>query len=220
MSVARLTADASDDFGVTTLTFFDGDAQIGTVTAPANSVDFPIPDNAACGERTLSVVVSDYLGQTASGNVTINVVDPKVCGGGDDEKPPVDPGPAGQPDAPSVTLAAPAEIGPGRGARSPPSPAPTARAAPTSPRSTSSSASACSAPSTAAPFSCGVLPVGREVGTQALRAVVTDSERQTGARPGERQRRPLRPDRPLGRADQEVRQEEDRRLRQRRPRAA
>jgi len=178
--VARLTADAADDFGVTTLTFLDGDSQIGTVTAPANAVDFPIPDNAACGERTLSVVVSDYLGQTASGNVTINVVDPKVCGGGDDEKPPVDPGPPAKPAAPSVTLAAPAEIGPG-GA--------TVTAEPRTDGARGANVAKvdfflgerllCTV--TAAPFSCGVLPAGREVGTQALRAVVTDSERQTGA---------------------------------------
>lgn len=178
--VARLRADATDDFGVTTLTFFDGNAEIGTVTAPASAVDFPIPDNTACGERTLSVVVSDYLGQTASGNVTINVVDPKACGGGGEEEPPVDPGPPAKPDAPSVTLAAPAEIGPA-GA--------TVTAEPRADGNRGAKVAKvdfflgerllCTA--TAAPFSCGVLPAGREVGTQALRAVVTDSEQQTGA---------------------------------------
>ncbi|HEX5609028.1 MAG TPA: hypothetical protein VFX45_02930 [Solirubrobacterales bacterium] len=181
--VVHLTARASDDFGVTSVAFFNGDALIDTVEAPADTLDFEIPANAACATQAFTAVATDYLGQTGSSSVVVNVVDPKVCGGGEDEKeePPIDPPkPPVKPDAPSVTLAAPAEIGPA-GATI------TADPRADGPRGAKvakvdfflGERLLCTA--TAAPFSCGVLPQGREVGTQALRAVVTDSTAQTAA---------------------------------------
>jgi hypothetical protein len=177
--LVQVKALSSDDFGVTSISFFDGTALIGQVKPPAESASFTIPADALCASRTLTAVASDYLGQTASDSTAIDVVGPNQC------KPPVDEPPVEEPPVktppgpPSVKLSAPpAEIGPAGATVS------------ADPRADSGHGAAvgkvdfflgdrrlCTA--VKAPFSCQVLPLGHEVGAQALRAVVTDTAAQT-----------------------------------------
>ena len=74
-----LTADASDDFGVTQVRFFDGANPIDTDSTDPYEQDFTIPGNAPCGSRTFTAVAEDSLGQTASDSVVIDVVGPNNC---------------------------------------------------------------------------------------------------------------------------------------------
>jgi hypothetical protein len=173
----RLTATAGDDFGVTSISFFDGNALVGRVTPPADSAAFTIPADALCAARSLSAVASDYLGQTASDIVEINVVGPNQCKA---PEPPVDP-PIQPPGPPSVKLAnVPAEIGQAGATVSADPSADAARGAAVAKVDFYlGSRLLCTA--TQAPYNCQVMPLGREAGAQALRAVVTDSAAQTAA---------------------------------------
>ena len=45
----QLTATAADDFGVTSITFYDGNTALATVTPPAATSTLTIPTDAACG---------------------------------------------------------------------------------------------------------------------------------------------------------------------------
>lgn len=171
----RLEATAADDFGVTSIAFFDGTDLIGQVTPPADSATFTIPANALCDSRALSAVASDYLGQTASDSAAINVVGPNGC------KDPLPPVKAAPPGPPSVTLSGPPN-GIGQGGT-------TVSASPTADTAHGATVAKvdfylgerllCTI--TSAPYSCSVMPLGREAGSQALRAVVTDSAAQTAA---------------------------------------
>jgi Bacterial Ig domain len=190
----QLTATAADDFGVTSITFYDGNTELATVTPPADTATLTIPADAACGSTaTLSAVATDFLGQTGSGSSEIAVAGTGACGkeeekGHEEEKgkeegpkgsggsPPPPPPPA--PGAPTVKLSAPGQIG--------------ASGATVSATATADTAAGASVAKvefflgnellctdTAAPYKCKVLPTGAEVGKQALRAVVTDSAKQT-----------------------------------------
>jgi hypothetical protein len=173
----RMTAVAGDDFGVTSIAFFDGTRLVGQVTPPADTATFAIPADAVCAAQSLSAVASDYLGQTASDIVEIGVVGPEGCEGAEPPLPPR----VESPVPPSVALVGmPGEIGQA-GA--------TVTANPTV--DTASGAAIvkvdfylgerllCTV--TTAPYDCAVVPLGREAGAQALRVVVTDSASQTAA---------------------------------------
>jgi hypothetical protein len=172
----RMTASAADDFGVVSVAFFDGNRLVGQVTPPADSAAFAIPADALCDSRALTAVASDYLGQTASDIVAIEVVGADGCAA-----PAPAPRDAAPASPPSVALASPpTEIGTGGATVS------------ASPKADSANGASvvkvdfylgerllCTV--TRAPYECQVTPLGREVGAQALRSVVTDSSGQTAA---------------------------------------
>jgi Bacterial Ig domain len=169
----QLTATAADDFGVTSITFYDGNVELATVTPPADTATLTIPADAACGSTsTLSAVATDFLGQTGSGSSEIAVACAKV------EPPPGNPPPA--PGRPTVKLVAPGQIG--------------AAGATVSATATADTAAGASVAKVefflgnellctdaAAPYTCKVVPTGAQVGKQSLRAVVTDSAKQTAS---------------------------------------
>jgi hypothetical protein len=172
-ATVQLTATAADDFGVTSITFYDGDTALATVTPPAATSTLLIPTDAACGSTTtLSAVATDFLGQTGSSSSEIAVACAKV------EPPPGNPPPA--PGRPTVKLSAPGTIG--------------ARGAKVSATATADTAAGASVAKvefflgnellctdTAAPYTCKVVPTGAQVGKQSLRAVVADSAKQTAS---------------------------------------
>ncbi len=173
----QLTATASDDFGVTSITFYDGTEAIGTVTPPAATATLAIPADAACTTSTLSAVATDFLGQTGSGSTEVAVTGPNGC---KEEAPPTPPAPPSPPGPPSVKLSAPQSIG--------------AAGAGISASASADSAAGASVEKVEfflgnealctdkeAPYTCQVLPTGAQVGQQSLRAVVTDSKGQTAS---------------------------------------
>jgi hypothetical protein len=182
----NLTAIASDDFGVTRITFYEGTEPIATVIPPNDTATLTIPADAACATRTVSAVASDFLGQTSSATASF-VGGPNACkepetpggggetpgGGGGGTTPPA------SPKAPSVSLVSPpARIGEA-GATLTAAPAADAAAGASVAKVDFFLGNRLLCTVTAAPFTCKVLPEGSEVGAQALRAVVTDSTGQT-----------------------------------------
>ena len=176
-SSITLTADAGDDFGVKRVRFALGTATLGTDTLPPYSQSATIPADAVCNSiRTYSAVVTDSLGQTASSSVpvTVTCASPEVAaptptptgGGGtetalDNRSPLLAPSvrflsvPTSLSRRTTITFAPDAPAGFGRldvflGGRK-----------------------ACAI--TAAPYSCAITPLGEDVGTQALRVVLTDA---------------------------------------------
>jgi hypothetical protein len=176
-----LTAAASDDFGVTEITFYEGNTPIATVVPPADTATVTIPADAACATRTVSAVASDFLGQTAGATTTF-VGGPNACkepetpgGGGGGGTPP----PPATPKSPAVSLVSPpATIGE-KGATLTAAPAADTAAGANVAKVDFFLGNRLLCTVTAAPYTCKVLPDGSEVGTQALRAVVTDSAGQT-----------------------------------------
>ena len=156
-----LSADAEDDFGVTSVRFFDGANPIDTDSTAPYEQDFVIPNNAPCGSRTFTAVVTDSLGQTSSDSVVIDVVGPNNC-----EDPP---------EAPDIEFNAPPSTIPQAGI--------TVQAVPDAPEGVDSvefflgTRSVCV--DTTDPYTCLIEPQGDEVGVQTLRAVVTDDAAQT-----------------------------------------
>lgn len=153
----ELTALASDDFGIKSLTFYDGADVIGSVTPPAESVAYTTPE--VCGARELSVLAEDSLGQTASATTAIETVD---C-----PDPPTD--------DPTIQLSSPpATIGQA---------GTTVKANVTAEAGVKSvvfflgARTVCEV--TAAPYNCWIVPNGDEIGSQSLRAAVTDKEDRT-----------------------------------------
>ena len=176
-STITLTADAADDFGVKRVRFAMGAATLGTDTLPPYTQSVTIPSDAVCGSaRIYSVVVTDSLGQTAgmSAPVTVSCTSPEVAatptppaGGGGTETSLDTRSPLL---APSVRfLSAPQSL----------SRRTTISFAPDAPAGFGrldvflGNRKACAI--TAAPYSCAISPLGEDVGTQALRAVLTDA---------------------------------------------
>ena len=154
-----LSADATDDVGVVSITLYDGDTEITTFTGSdteslSGSTNWAAPD--ACGTtRVLRAVAEDTAGNTASDEVTITIKDcvpqPPASPTITLTSPPTTIGPAGTTVTAEVTAAAGVKtvvffLG---------------------------DRALCTV--TAAPYTCEVLPNGSEVGGQSLRAVVTDS---------------------------------------------
>lgn len=160
-----LSATASDDFGVSNVTFFEGANAISIDDQPPYGTTFVIPANSECGQRTFTAISKDSSGQTASDTVTITVDDEFDCEG------PPDP-----PDPPTISFDPPA-----------PSTIPGSGATYSVTASSESGVdevefflgdrSVCvdSTP----PYVCEVLPNGDEVGDQILSAVVTSEDEQT-----------------------------------------
>lgn len=160
----NLSAIASDDVEVVSITFFEGNDELTTITASnstnlSGSTTWIAPDD--CGTtRELSAVAEDSAGNTASDEVTVTISDCVI-----------------PPAPPTITLdSPPATIGQ-NGA--------TVNASVTAEAGAKSVAFLLGARTvctdTAAPFSCEVLPNGSEVGSQALRAVVTDNLDQSAS---------------------------------------
>ena len=160
--VVSLTADAGDDFGVSSVRFFDGAVPIDSDSSAPYEQEFTIPNNAPCGTRTFTAIATDSAGQTTSDSVSVEVVGPNNC-----EDPP---------EAPDISFDDPPETIPQEGV--------TVTALPDAPEGVQEvefflgTRSVCT--DTAGPdYTCLVQANGDEVGIQALRAVVTDNAAQT-----------------------------------------
>jgi Bacterial Ig domain len=160
----HLTADATDDFGIKHVTFFNGLQQLSQDSQPPYAHDFVIPNDAPCGSRTFTAVAEDSLGQTESDDVVVDVVGPNSC-----ENPP---------DAPTIDLNSPPDTIPQDGVE--------VSATPTVDDSLTvdevqfflGTRLVCT-DDTGPAYTCLVLANGDEVGSQSLRAVVADSAAQT-----------------------------------------
>jgi hypothetical protein len=186
-----VTATASDDFGVKSVTFYDGATKLGTSAGPVYTAAEAIPADAACGSRAVSAIAEDSLGQSAvaTGTVTVTGCDAGSGGGGGgsggtgtdttpattvtttvtvrDETPPA----ATTPAAPAIALSAPSTIA-ARGATI--GLRPEAAAGIKAVDVYLGTRKVCGL--TSAPYStCVITPAGDEVGSQVIRAVVTDS---------------------------------------------
>ncbi|MFN8113966.1 MAG: Ig-like domain-containing protein [Solirubrobacterales bacterium] len=164
-----LTANASDDFGIAKVTFYDGNEVVGTAVPPNDEVTYQIPNDAPCAARSIRAVAKDSIGQTASDTKSITVVGPNNC------EPPPDP-----PVEPTVQLTGvpatiDAEDGATVGADVTVDPTLTAKNVVFK----LGNRTVCT--DTTAPYSCEILPTGAEVGTQSIQAIVTDSIDQTAA---------------------------------------
>jgi hypothetical protein len=159
-----LTATATDDFGIRQVTFYDGATALATDSAPPYTATARIPADAACAERTYTVVAEDAIGQTTSATATVRVVG---C-----------PGPPPSVDPPSPPAPPGASIAPGIRA--------IAQGGTAVPVSASSAAGVARVQwflgdrlvctDTTAPYGCQVVPRLTEVGTQSLRVVVTGND--------------------------------------------
>jgi hypothetical protein len=160
-----LTAAATDDFGVKSVSFYDGARRIGTASVPPYAAAITVPVSAACpAARTFTALVEDSSGQTSPGSATVQVrCQPEP------ETPPAQ-SPAPVPAKPAIAfVAAPSKLS-GRT---------TVSFTPTTPGGLGridvflGTRLACTVK--AAPFACTIAPTGADVGVQALRAVVTDA---------------------------------------------
>jgi ribosomal protein L37E len=178
-----LKAAAGDDFGVKTVTFFDGASAVGTATNAPWSVDEAIPADGGCAPKTFTAVAADFLGQTSSSTVSIDgacedeTPAGSASGGGGGSSTGDTPAggdtsaPSGSGSTPTVSLVSPpSTIGP-NGKTVTANPASEAGVARVDvflgTRLVCSSASE--------PYSCDVTPTGADVGNQTLRVVVTDN---------------------------------------------
>lgn len=167
-----LTANASDDFGIAKVTFYDGTDKVGVAVPPNDKATFTIPADAPCAARSVRAVAEDSIGQTASDSKTITVVGPNNC-----EPPPDPPDPPAHPTVhlTGVPATIDAEDGATVGADVTVDPTLTAESVVFK----IGTRTACT--DTTAPYSCEILPTGGEVGAQSIQAVVTDSGAQTAS---------------------------------------
>lgn len=164
-----MTANASDDFGIAKITFYDGATKVGTAIPPDDDATFQIPADAACTTRALTAIAEDSIGQTASDSKTITVVGPNNC---------EPPDPPYVPDDPTIDLTGvpatiTAETGATVGADVTVDPTLTADGVVFK----LGTQTICT--DTSAPYSCEILPTGGDVGAQTITATVTDSDDQT-----------------------------------------
>ena len=168
-SVVTLTATASDDFGVKRVRFSDGGATAGTVAVPPYAQSVTIPASAACGStRSYGAVATDSAGQTASSSASITVTCPRnAATTAPEDAPLVNVLPVA---GPSVAFASAPQALSRRTAVSlrPNAPAGVKRL-----ELFLGARKVCTI--AAAPYSCEIAPTGADVGTQALRAVLTDA---------------------------------------------
>ena len=68
-----LSAAVGDDFGVKNVVFYDGPWAVGSADRKPYSVTYKLPTDIACATRTLTAVVEDSAGQTASSSVQIGI---------------------------------------------------------------------------------------------------------------------------------------------------
>jgi hypothetical protein len=168
-----LTALADDDFGVKAVTFYEGANVLATDTLPPYTASLTIPEAAPCAEHTLTAVVEDSLGQTASASRSL-IVD---CTETYEPEPEPEPTPTPEP-TPNPQPTTPAKP-------SLPGTLPDlanggtmVRVSPVAPGGIASvdfylgARKICGR--SGAPYECLVRPTGADVGSQALRVVVTD----------------------------------------------
>jgi hypothetical protein len=157
-----LTATGSDDFGVKRVRFADGGTTLGTVSAPPYTLAATIPADAACDSiRTYTAVVMDSAGQTKSASTAVTVTCPAP-------NPNPNPNP---PAAPTIAFAsAPSTLSGTTRVRF----TPVAAAGIKQVELFLGARKICTL--TQAPFDgCDVTATGADVGSQALRVVVTDA---------------------------------------------
>jgi hypothetical protein len=167
-----LTAAAGDDFGVKNVVFYDGPYAVGNADRKPYTVTYTLPEDIACAERTLTAVVEDSAGQTASSSITIDIAA--------EDCPPPDPGPPPTPQpstGPSVSFVnAPLTL---------PTAGSDLTVAPSTPLGFKQvdvflgTTRVCTLTTT--PYTCRVRPSGGDVGIQEIRAVVTDAAGNTAA---------------------------------------
>jgi hypothetical protein len=171
-----LSATAADDFGVKSVTFYDGTAKLGTASVGAYAATEAIAADAACGSRAISAIAEDSLGQTtiARGTLTVTGCDaapaPPAQGGGGSAPAPV---PASA--APTIGIKPVTSAVKASGTTVELTPA--AAAGVKQVDVFLGTRKLCTL--TAAPWTCRVVPTGADVGTQVLRTVVTDAAGQT-----------------------------------------
>ena len=147
-----LTANASDDHGVSSITFFEGATQIGQITPPANSIVWTAPETCDTS-YTLKAVARDTANQTTEDTVMVTV---NAC-------PP--------PAEPTVSIDSP----PAQIAQNGTTVSATATSGADVSKVTFFLGIRQVCEDTSAPFSCKLVPNGDEVGAQPIKAVVTDS---------------------------------------------
>jgi hypothetical protein len=162
---ATLTVDAADDFGISSVRFYDGGTLAGTVTKPPYAQTITIPATATCESvRQYTAIATDSSEQTVSATpVSITAHCPQI-------KPP--PPPPGQPPKISFgskpkTLRSAATV----------DLAVTADAGVKSVQVRLGNRVVCTL--TAGPYSCKITPTGADVGKQSLVATVTDKKGNT-----------------------------------------
>ena len=160
----KLLAEASDDFGVRRVTFFDGPADVGSDESPPYAAAFTIPGDAPCGPREFAAVAEDSLGQTAGATGTLQV----VCDGGGGGGTPLEPPTVKLPD----NLRRIRRVGESVTVR------PTARQGVAYVDFFLGARRVCR--DREAPYRCRIKPLSSEIGSQTVRAVVTDRAGLTG----------------------------------------
>jgi len=165
---ATLTVDASDDFGISSVRFYDGATLAGTATKPPYTQSITVPASAACDSvRQYTAIATDSNEQTVSATpVSITAHCPAVN--------PPPPPPPGDKNPPTVSFGS----------------------KPTTLKSTSTVDLGVTADNgvksvqvrlgnrvvctlTAAPYACKITPTGADVGKQTLVATVTDNAGNT-----------------------------------------
>jgi hypothetical protein len=150
----KLTAVPSDDFGIRTVSFFDGARDVGSDISPPYTAAFTIPADAACGARQVAATAEDSLGQTATATSSLEVVcdTPGGGGGGGELKPPT----VKLPDNLNVIRRNGTSVDFFLGSRQ-----------------------VCR--DSDAPYQCRIVPFSSEIGSQTVRVVVTDTAGLTGS---------------------------------------
>ena len=180
----RFTATPTDDFGVRSLMFYDGPWLVASASNIPYVASYRLPTDIGCANRTLTAVVEDSSGQTASKTHAI-AIDPADCAAAQPTPtttptatPTASATPEGNVNAASTGLSlafanAPRRV-PARGADV--TAVPTAKSAVTRVDFFLGTHQLCKI--TAAPYRCRIVARGSDVGLQSLRAVVVDA---TGA---------------------------------------
>ena len=161
-----LTADATDDFGVTEVRFYDitaGGTLIATDTSAPYNATLTVPPNAPCATRQVMALAFDFNRQTADDSATYEVVGPPdACAA-----------PPNPPNPPLISVSfddPPARIGP---AGAVVKALPLADAGVDTVRFFLGAHRICT--DSDAPYTCRMLPTGAQVGEQTLRAFATDT---------------------------------------------
>jgi hypothetical protein len=177
---ATLSATAGDDFGVKSVTFYDGTTKLATTTLPPYTATDAIALGATCasGTHAVSAIAEDSLGQTTISSGTLAVTCPAPVDTTPPDTTPAPtpaPTPAAPAPAPAVGISAPSSALKSGGTTV--TVTPTAAAGVKQVDVYLGTRKLCTL--TAAPWTCKVVPTGADVGTQVLRTVVTDAAGQT-----------------------------------------
>ena len=153
-----LSAIAGDDFGVRSVTFYDGARKLGSLARPPYVMAYTVPGDAPCAPRPLTAVAEDALGQTTSATATVTVTGPDDCR-------------AAPPPPPAASL--PDDLNAIRQGGTTVTVAPTSGPGVAKVEFLLGARLVCTV--TAAPYSCLVTPRAADVGLQSLRVVITDN---------------------------------------------